>query len=122
MNYEISFLISLVLTVVIETLVLWILLKTAEKKKKIPAYLLLITGFFASFATLPYLWFIIPVFIHERVLYIIISEFLAILFESFILFGFLKINYPKCAFFSAVCNIVSFSAGWFISYAWPGLL
>jgi hypothetical protein len=122
MNYEVSFLKSLVLTVFIETLVLWILTRFFEKKKAFPVSMILIAGFFASFATLPYLWFIVPVFIKEPVFYSIICELFAVVLESFILFGFLKIAYNKCLLFSAVCNIVSFSTGLLIHYTFPEFL
>ena len=122
MNYELSFLKSLILTVFIETLVLWILTRTFEKKKAFPVSVILIAGFFASFATLPYLWFIVPVFIKQPVPYSIICELFAVVVESIILFGFLKIAYHKCLLFSAICNIVSFSTGLLILYAFPELL
>jgi hypothetical protein len=122
MNYEVSFLKALFITIFIETLILWILVRTFEKKKTFQVPVLLITGFFASFATLPYLWFVLPVFVTQRVLYPVLSELFAIFVESFILFGFLKIEFHKCFLFSLACNIVSFSTGLIINNLFPELL
>jgi hypothetical protein len=101
---------------------LWIFIRIFEKKKTFPLYILLIAGFFASFATLPYLWFVIPVFVKQPTFYVVISELFAILIESIILFGFLKVNYHKCLILSAVCNIVSFSTGLIIIHVFPELI
>jgi hypothetical protein len=120
MNYELSFLKALVFTIVIETLTLWMLVKTFERKGNISLFTVLISGFFASFATLPYLWFILPLFFHGRVTYPLVSEFLAVALESLILLGFLKVKYLKCLLLSIICNMTSFIAGLILSHLFPG--
>lgn len=110
------FLKSLVLTLIIEMLVLyilsWIVLRNDIKLSRV-----LMTGFFASFSTLPYLWFIFPYFIGDKIWYIIASELFAIVVESFIIFSMLRIKYFKSLIFSLVCNTVSFLIG--IKINWP---
>jgi hypothetical protein len=111
MNYEYDFLKSLAITIFIETSVLWILIKITERKSTIKIWLIIITGIVASFSTLPYLWFILPVFVKTSLYYTIIGELFATIFESFILFGFLKTEYKKCLIYSTICNLISYLCG-----------
>lgn len=122
MHYEISFFKSLVVTIFIETLVLWALIRTCVRGKSFPLNIVITTGFFASFATLPYLWFLLPLVLQQKIWYIIVAESLAVVFESFIFLGFLKINFYKCFLFSLVCNISSFLTGLLIMKAFPDFI
>jgi len=111
MDYEMSFLKALLFTISIETAVLFILFKLFYKSLKIKNWLLLLTGILTSFSTLPYLWFILPVFIHAKLWYTITSELTAIIVESFIIMGLLRINYSKSLLVSVACNMSSFFIG-----------
>ena len=111
MEYEIHFLEALLITIIIETSVLFLLFKVFYKQLKISNWLLLLTGIIASFSTLPYLWFILPLFIKTKILYVSVSELSAILIESVIILGFLRINYAKAIIISVVCNMSSFLIG-----------
>lgn len=122
MHYEISFLKSLAVTIFIETLLLWMLTRTCVRGKSVPLFMVITTGFFASFATLPYLWFLLPLVLQQRIWYVIVAESLAVVFESFIFFGFLKINLYKCFLFSLICNISSFLTGLLIMKAFPDFI
>lgn len=122
MHYEISFLKSLVITIFIETLVLLVLTRTCFRGKPVPVFPVIATGFFASFATLPYLWFLLPLVLQQRIWYAIAAESLAVVFESFIFYGFLKINFYKCFLFSLICNMSSFLTGLLIMKAFPDLI
>jgi len=115
MDYEIAFLKALLLTISIETVVLYILLKFVFKKPKVLNRVILIAGITASFATLPYLWFIYPLFLRTRLTYIIVSELTAVLLESFILLGFLRVNYIRALILSFICNATSFFIGLMIN-------
>lgn len=117
MDYEILFLKALLLTITIETIVLISLFKLFYKTKAIKLWLLILTGIVTSFATLPYLWFIIPVFIKNRMNYMIISEVAAVVIESFIILGLLRICYKKAILVSTICNMSSFLVGLIIK--WP---
>lgn len=77
---------------------------------------MLFTGIVASLATLPYLWFIFPMFLKTRLWYILISELTAAIAESVIIFGILRINYTKALLLSFACNMVSFGIGLLINW------
>ncbi len=113
MLYEYEFLISLVFTLFIETITLYVLIKFFYKNygTKISNSLIIFTGFLSSFATLPYLWFIIPLFIKTRIQYILFGESFAILLESLIIFFLLRVNLKKSFSISFICNILSFLIG-----------
>ena len=111
MNYEIDFLKSLVLTIFIETIVLLFLFKVIFIKLKTKTWIIILAGITASFATLPYLWFILPLFLKTKLLYKIVSEIFAILIESLIFLGFLRIDYKKALLISIICNSISYIGG-----------
>ena len=117
MDYELLFLKSLVLTILIETSVLIIFFRLIVKQKDIVLSKLLIAGFIASFATLPYLWFIFPVYISPKIWYIIIGESFAILTETVIIRAILRAKLIPSFFCSLSCNTVSFLTGLLLS--WP---
>ncbi|SFM29427.1 hypothetical protein SAMN04488696_0794 [Methanolobus profundi] len=113
MNYELLFLLSLVLTIFIETTVLIIVVRHFLRIDKDQAsdVLLLFSGIFASFATLPYLWFVLPFFIRDHYLNMMAGESLVFLVESVIYYFLLKIGIRKALILSCICNLISFLAG-----------
>jgi uncharacterized membrane protein len=116
MAYEITFLKALLLTIFIETTVLFTLFKIIYKAEKVNNWILLLTGILATFATLPYLWFILPFLIKTKLWYVISSEVSAILIESLIIMGLLRTNYPKALLVSVICNTASFLIGLLINW------
>lgn len=112
----INFLEALLITIGIETLILFLFFKTIYRKLKIRNILLLVTGITASLFTLPYVWFVFPVFIHHRIPYLIVSESFAVIIESFLIYKLLKIEYKKAFLVSLICNVISFSIGLLINY------
>jgi hypothetical protein len=109
MEYESLFLISLLLTVVIETIVMLVYFRlTKSTIKPLP---ILFTAWIASFSTLPYLWFILPVFIWDNTLYVVVSELTAFVLETFIIKGILKTNALHAICCSLACNATSFLLG-----------
>lgn len=109
MEYESLFLISLLLTVVIETIVMLVYFRlTKSTIKPLP---ILFTGWIASFSTLPYLWFVLPVFIWDNAQYVVVAELTAIVLETFIIKGVLKTNWLHSFCSSLVCNATSFLLG-----------
>ena len=116
-NYEVFFLKSLVLTVIIELFVLFLLIKIFYKKYGIANNVILFAGILASVATLPYLWFILPYFIINRLLYILISEIFAVLAESLIYYYIFRFKYSVSLFLSFACNMVSFLTGLILPHA-----
>lgn len=110
------FLLALLVTIFIETLILFLLFKTRYKKLNITNRLLLITGFITSFSTLPYVWFVFPAFIASRFPYIAFSECFAIIIESAIIYKLLKVDYKKALLASVICNVISFLIGLLINW------
>jgi hypothetical protein len=111
MEYEIDFLKSLTLTILIESVVLIIAVRVLFSEKYFSLWILALTGIIASFTTLPYLWFVLPLFIKSKIYYILVSELSAIIIETFIISGFLRINIKHAIVMSAICNMISYSAG-----------
>ncbi|WP_053004307.1 hypothetical protein [Flavobacterium sp. ABG] len=106
-----NFLKVLLLTVFIETILLFLLFKTKYKTLQIENKLLLLTGVTTSFLTLPYVWFVFPAFIQSRIPYILYSECFAIVIESVLIYKLLKIEYKKALLVSILCNGISFLIG-----------
>lgn len=111
MSYEFLFLKGLSATIFIETIVLILFVRLLLKDKDISLVKLLGTGFFTSFATLPYLWFFLPYFVSEQMVYIVSGESFAVIMETFILSLFLRTKIGTSFLISFTCNAISFSIG-----------
>ncbi len=111
--YEIDFLNSLLLSLVSESLTLYLLLQTKYFKEfnKVKTQNILLVGILATVTTLPYLWFVVPAFVHNIVSYHIIGEFSVVFIESLIYFLFLKMDYKRLLIISFLCNAVSYLTG-----------
>ncbi len=118
MIYEYRFLVSLVLTIAIETIVLFLIARSIFKldKSHIKDRILIFAGFFSSFATLPYLWFIFPLIIRSYYLLNVFGELSVFLIESIIYYFVLKISINRALLLSFICNITSFLLGLLFSY------
>jgi hypothetical protein len=116
MEYEFGFLKALLLTIVIETSVLILLFRMVFKTLQAGLWILLLTGIVATMATLPYLWFIVPLFVHSKFWYIIVCEGFAVGMESVVIMGMLRINYFRALLISFICNAVSYSTGLLINF------
>ncbi|WP_135612444.1 hypothetical protein [Methanococcoides sp. AM1] len=113
MIYEYHFLLALLVTVMVETTMLFALVRYLFKidRATIPDSLLLFTGTFCSFSTLPYLWFVLPVFIRTYSHLVAIGEISVVLVEAVMYYFILKVRMEKALFFSFICNLASFLAG-----------
>lgn len=111
MIYEIEFLKALILTITIETIVLFVLFKVFFKKNEISNVHLFFTGILITFATLPYLWFIFPYFIHSKIWYHVFGEMFVTVIESIIIMAMLRIKYSKALLVSFICNVTSYGIG-----------
>ncbi len=112
-SYETDFLYSLLLTVTVESIVIYALLFYFYKEKRGLKNILL-AGVLPSFATLPYLWFIFPIlFIGNHTLYVVIGELSVTLVEGFILQGVLQIGFKRAFILSIVANFCSYFVGIF---------
>jgi hypothetical protein len=110
MLYETRFLLSLLLTLIIEVPIIILLIRHVFKIKKLSLPKIIFVGIIASALTLPYLWFVFSLFIKSNyILYV--GELLVFLFESFIYIGLLNIGIKRSLIISLVANLVSFSLG-----------
>ena len=104
----VKFCIAWILTILIETLVLFVIAKLFRKNNQISNLRLLLVWILASTVTLPLLWFVLPLFIVDEICYIIVWELLVTLIEVFIIKYWLKISWWKAVLASVVCNLCSF--------------
>lgn len=116
MDYELFFVKSLIVTILIETSVLIFVYRRLLKHSETPLVGLLSAGFIASFATLPYLWFLLPYWIDQQLWYVVVGELFAVLMESFILWAMLHATYLKSLMASFLCNLISFLIGIMLFY------
>ena len=106
-----NFLVALLYTILIETAFLFIVFKIKLRSLEISTKRLLFTGIMASFATLPYVWFVLPNLIQPTFLYMFISESSVIIVESVIIWKLLSIDYKKALLLAFFANVLSFLNG-----------
>ncbi len=116
MMYETNFLIALFLTIIIETIVLFILIKykiliSKKDALRINNYELLAAGIFASGLTLPYLWFVLPIAQLNKFWYILIGEISVVMIEAMFYKFFLRMKFKQALIISLICNLTSFLIG-----------
>jgi predicted neutral ceramidase superfamily lipid hydrolase len=111
--YEIQFIVALSFTLAIEILVLWSVLRLWMKQPKetLPLSVILTAGFFATAATLPFVWFIFPFVFRTYLPYIIISESFAVFAEMFLYMCCLRLKPLPALGVSLLCNSASFFGG-----------
>jgi hypothetical protein len=101
------------LTVAVETAVLFLLLRTVYRTK-VPRpgnVMVFAAGILASFATLPYVWFLVPYFAGSRITCVAFSEVFATAAEIPILCAILRIPPTRASVLSLACNLSSFGVG-----------
>lgn len=104
---EIEFLKSLFITVTIETIVIYLLVYRESFKRSTK----LLSGTIPTITTLPYIWFVFPYFINNRLIYTILSESFAVLFEAVIIYLILRVKFRYAFLLSFVANTVSYLFG-----------
>ncbi len=107
-TYEYAFLEAWGITVVVETAVL-LLLNYWQKSAKITD--VMVAGVVSSSLTIPYLWFVMPIFFDSRTLYVYTSECLIILIEALILYKFLPLSLKQAFVVSLIANLASIGVG-----------
>jgi hypothetical protein len=113
-QYLQSFIFSLILTLISETLVLLVIFNRFVKQKK-TRWEIVLASFFANSCTLPYVWFVFPlVFSYYKSL--IISELFAFIVEIIFYHHFLKLSKKQSLLLSLIANLVSFLLGMVINY------
>jgi hypothetical protein len=109
MSYGFYFFLSLLLTLAVEIPVLFLAVKYLLKIK-IQTKEVLYWGVFVNLFSLPYLWFVFPLFISSHN-YILIGEVLVVAIETIILLRVLKINLKNAFILSLIANVASYLAG-----------
>ena len=107
-NRLVKFCIAWILTVLIETIILFIIAKLFRKNDKISNSRIILTWILASTVTLPLLRFVVPLFITDEVAYMVIWELLVTIIEIFIIKYWLKVSRWKAILASIICNLCSF--------------
>ena len=98
------------MTIIIETIILFIISKSFWKERQISNKRLILIWILASTVTLPLLWFVLPLFIGNYVVYTIVWESFVAMIETVILKYWLKISRWKAVLASIVCNAASYLA------------
>lgn len=107
-NYFIQFIESRLLTIFLETIMLFFICKLFLKKDNLKNWKIILTWILASTITLPILWFIIPFFIHKWTSFVIFGELFVTFVEVVIIKYLLNIKRSKSVLLSFICNLFSF--------------
>lgn len=111
MNYQILFLMALVIAVVIESIVILVLLIWVFKDIKKITLENVLFSIIPTTLTLPYVWFIFSKLFQNYSLYVIVSELLVFLVEA-VLIKYLFKTSAKNAFIISFCaNLISYLLG-----------
>jgi len=105
----ISFVYALVLTIAIETSVLFLVVRFVFREK-IGNKTLVLAGIFPSLITLPFVWFFFP-YVLAYPASLALSEIFAFVLEAFLISYVLGIGLKKSFAASFLCNLFSFLAG-----------
>jgi len=112
MIYTIRFLQGLLFTEAVEISALFILVRWALQinPKKLSNFKIIFVGFLASFATIPYLWFVLPWFLNLRH-YVLLAELGIVIVEAVIYYQLLNIKFKNSLWISLICNSLSYFLG-----------
>lgn len=106
------FTIALIITLIIEFIVALIFILFAKISKKVLLYIII-----GNLISLPIVWFVFPLFNFNSLLMMILSEFFAIIFETYFIYLFNKqiISFRRSLILATLINAVSLVVGQFIS-------
>ena len=112
-QYEKDFISALLITILAEVVCFFVVIRSPYFKeiRKNDWVKILAVVALATITTLPYLWFILPVFIPNKLWFHIIGEIGVVFIESLIFFLFFKIDYRKMLLLSFLCNLFSYLLG-----------
>lgn len=111
-QYVHNFLSSLFFTDVIETAILWVLIRYVVRNSRIATIDIIFAGLFASFATITYVWFVFPVIATwPKGNPTVWSEPFAFLVEALFYRMYLRLSWKNALAVSLICNIGSFIGG-----------
>lgn len=104
------FLVSLSLTIVIESAVLLFISRVFWRDLKLDNKRFYISAALPSLLTLPYLWFVFPLFLPDHMV-IAVGEMAVVLAEALLLKFLLGISWQRSALASLLCNLSSYVVG-----------
>jgi hypothetical protein len=115
-SFDVRFLVSLAITVVVETCVIVCCIRFIFKitSLQLPLHRCLFAGFFASFATLPYLWFVLPAFVHSYPVQVTAGESGVFVIEAAAYMFLLDLPLRRTVVLSFLANLASVIAGLFL--------
>lgn len=107
------FLAYLFLTIIMETPVLFLMVRRAFKLAKVDVSTLRIiaTSCLATLTTYPYLWYVFPALIPSYSIALVIAEIFVILIESLVIFGIMRLQYLQSFAASFACNLTTIVLG-----------
>ena len=111
-DYIHRFITSLGFTVVVETAILFILLVLVLRRRDILPLRIALAGLFASFSTIPYVWFVFPyIFAWTRQTSLLVSEPFVFIVEAAFYRIFLKLDWRIAFAASLTANLTSYLLG-----------
>jgi hypothetical protein len=115
-SFESLFLISLGVTVFVETAVILCLIRLVFKitSSRLSWTRCFFAASFTSFATLPYLWFVLPAFIHPYPLLIASGELSVFIIEAAAYVFLLNLSFRRSLILSFFANLASIIVGLFV--------
>jgi len=105
-----KFFIALGVTSLVEVPLAFLIVRYLLREKRLAWHRILIIAFFASFSSLPYLWFIMPPYLDAHY-YLIYGESLVVAYEFLFYWYFLGIKWHKALVLSVLCNVISYYLG-----------
>lgn len=110
MIYETRFLVSLILSLIIEVPLAVVIIKYIIKPRGVPLNKIIFVSALATILTLPYLWFVMPPYFDARY-YILTGEIIVILVEALIFIRLLEIKFHHALSVSFFANLISYYIG-----------
>ena len=116
MSYLHNFLWALIFTDIVETIILFLLLWYVFKKREKGWLKIVFIGLFASFATLPYVWFVFPslISLFSYSVYLTVAELFAFILEALLYRFSLDLDWKIAFLVSFICNFISCVLGLFL--------
>ena len=106
------FLGCLALSLAVEVPILVAVVRLVQRSRPPPWPRVVGTGVLATATTLPYLWFLVPAFVHTPLYYWCVGEGLVIAVEAGIIAFVLQLPIRHSLLASALCNVASLGVGW----------
>ena len=117
-HYTYSFILYLIITLLTESIVVFLLLRKFLKveKQQLSNKEILSATIFASSLTMPYVWFIFPYLISNFIIAIWISEIFVVIIEMTFYKIFIRLSWKNALLISFLANLMSFGLGKFLHY------